>query len=219
MTSTCQDPVHVFIDNTNVFMQGKQLVSSIEKVSDIDYDKLLKIILGGRETAQKPIIVGSYWPRNRKSENPFWKKLETNGFDIKLYENKNYKKEKLVDTTITTRITASVYTKKTSTIILVAGDGDYKPPLSEAKKNGWDVEVWFWENGLAQSLKCIATKVGYLKPEHVTIDLPPSPRIISDYAQQIFSGIPPTYERNDQDLPTYEDQKASMVSGIKNPFN
>ena len=73
--------------------------------------------------------------------------------------------------------------------------------------------------GLAHSLKCIATKVEYLKPEHVTIDLSPSPRIISDYAQQIISGIPPTYERNDQDLPTYEDQKASMVSGIKNPFN
>jgi len=219
MTSTCQDPVHVFIDNSNVFIQGKHLVSSINKVSDIDYDKLLKIILGGRETAQKPIIVGSYWPRRKKSPQPdnpfwkFWKKLETNGFDIKLYENKN-QKEKLVDTKITTRITASVHTEKTSTIILVAGDGDYEPPLLEAKENGWDVEVWFWRNGLAHSLKRIATKVEYLKPEHVTIDLPPS-----DYAQQIFSGIPPTYERNDQDLPTYEDQKASMVSGIKNPFN
>ena len=149
--------MHVFIDNTNLFIQGKHLVSSIKKVSDIDYDKLLKIILGGRETAQKPIIVGSYWPRNRKSDNPYWKKLETNGFDIKLYENKN-KKEKLVDTKITTRITASVHTEKTSTIILVAGDGDYEPPLLEAKENGWDVEVWFWKNG--NEIVCF-TSTGY----------------------------------------------------------
>lgn len=36
-----------------------------------------------------------------------------------------------------------------STIIIAAGDSDFKGMISRALKKGWKVEVWFWGNAAA----------------------------------------------------------------------
>src|SRR5437870_4364912 len=114
----------MFIDHTNVFIEGKKSKLPIEKASDIDYDKLRKTILNGRKTEQDPIIVGSYGSKDEQPSNPFWEHLRRIGFTVTLFKRKYYK-EKLVDAEIVVNICERIFDKsKPGTIILISGDSD-----------------------------------------------------------------------------------------------
>ena len=53
--------------------------------------------------------------------------------------------------------------KEADTITLVAGDGDYVPPVSSLVLDGFKVEVVFWEHA-SQELQSAATKFIPLNP-------------------------------------------------------
>lgn len=40
-----------------------------------------------------------------------------------------------------------------STIVLIAGDADYIPPLDKALKKGWRIEIFFIDRGMAVNLE------------------------------------------------------------------
>ncbi|RIA90968.1 NYN domain-containing protein [Glomus cerebriforme] len=206
--------VYVFIDHSNVFIQGKKS-TSIKKASDIDYVKLLEIVLNGRKTGQNPIIVGSYGAKDDPRDQ-FWERLRMNGFTVTLFERKF--KEKSVDARIIVDICKSIFTRsEPATIILIAGDRDYECSLSEARNLGWDVEIWFWRKGFAQILKNMATKFRILKFNDV-IDH------VSDHVRrkrqkkgrQITSGIQPNHKgKSKQDSSTEETMLNTLFSGIQ----
>lgn len=55
--------------------------------------------------------------------------------------------------TFITDMTATLYEQQgPSTIVLVAGDADYVPPLLKALEKGWRVEVVFIDKGLSSAL-------------------------------------------------------------------
>ncbi|CAG8755523.1 808_t:CDS:1, partial [Funneliformis caledonium] len=59
----------------------------------------------------------------------------------------------------------SIFTKKPSTLLLVAGDSDYVPLLEEAKEENWKIETWFWDGsslfptGMSSELRRILSYV------------------------------------------------------------
>lgn len=57
------DLAFVFIDNTNVWIQGKKMVMRFENVFketiNIDYGRLVNFVLNGREMGSDPVIAGS----------------------------------------------------------------------------------------------------------------------------------------------------------------
>jgi len=69
-------------------------------------------------------------------------------------------KEKKIDTGIATLLTKDAYKhgKPTEDVfVLVAGDKDYVPTVNELRKDGYNVEVVFW-NHAARELRDSATR-------------------------------------------------------------
>ena len=81
--------------------------------------------------------------------------LHKKGFNPTVYEKNFSNKEKKVDVAIGARMTKDAYTiidKSKDEIILVAGDSDYVPVVSDLVSEGFKVEVAFWDHA-ARELK------------------------------------------------------------------
>ncbi|CAI2194420.1 19341_t:CDS:2, partial [Funneliformis geosporum] len=140
--------VHVFIDNSNVEIEGKKFVSNLQAVFEnqlcLDYGRLLGLVLNGRQMGEDPVIVGSRPPPN----DSLWKEIEDLGFQVKVHDRIFRDKEKEVDNELGAFISDAIQEhKRLGIIVLVAGDGDHSPFLRRALLRGWIIEVWFWTEG------------------------------------------------------------------------
>ncbi|CAB4494337.1 hypothetical protein RhiirA5_505652 [Rhizophagus irregularis] len=141
------DRVYFFVDNSNVTIEGGYFIrsqkpgrflSSNNKIIFV-YGLLFKKIRGNRELGGNPIIVGSEISPNDSIYNQ--------GYDVKFFKHNCKGKEQGVDNFITLKMTTTFCDeKRPSTLILIAGDGDYFETLLEAIKRKWKVEVWFWSD-------------------------------------------------------------------------
>ncbi|CAG8551257.1 19018_t:CDS:2 [Rhizophagus irregularis] len=146
--------VHIFVDNSNIEIEGKKLISALESVYEnqlyIDYGRLLKMLLNGRQIGDDPVIVGSRPLPN----DSIWRKIEDFGYRVSVFD-KNYAfQEKEVDNELGLSISDAIQEyKRPGIIVLVAGDGDYRPALTRALLRDWIVEIWFWDHAMSQRLK------------------------------------------------------------------
>lgn len=161
--------VHVFVDNSNLFIGAKYAVGEIEKVYDpdkpteepkkpnkgymkhlqIDYGFLLTTVLDKRELGSNPVIVGSRPP----PQDTLWNQIEDLGYDVTVYNRNPDNKEKCVDMSLGVSMVSKAKTEDPGIIALVAGDGDYEPVLESVLKDGWLVEIWFWNYAVSSRLK------------------------------------------------------------------
>ncbi|GBC44918.1 uncharacterized protein OCT59_027501 [Rhizophagus irregularis] len=145
--------VHLFVDNSNLYVQGKKNIARLENLSSvddeglpsfdelrIDYGRLLKTILDNRKVGGRPYLVGSHPP----SYDSLWEFVEKNGFEVKVFNRNPENHDKEVDTEITRAITKTVITNGPGTLILISGDKNLCPGIKEALENNWKVEIWFW---------------------------------------------------------------------------
>ncbi|EXX73232.1 hypothetical protein RirG_062070 [Rhizophagus irregularis DAOM 197198w] len=111
----------VFIDVSNIYIQGSKDVAKKENVYKNQVNVDLRLVLDGR-LGHDSVIIGS-------CDNPPWDELKTKGFNTSKLESSEYK-EKEVDANIVAHIAEILYTeRRPGTIILLAGDGDYRPIL------------------------------------------------------------------------------------------
>ncbi|PKY14961.1 hypothetical protein RhiirB3_510339 [Rhizophagus irregularis] len=138
--------VHIFIDNPNIEIEGKQLISNLENVYEdqlyIDYGRLLKTVLNGRQIGDNPVIVGSCPPTN----DSIWRELENLGCQVTVFDQNE------LGASISDAIQEH---KRPGIIVVVSGDGDYRPVLRRALLRDWIVEIWFWDHGMSQHCKWI----------------------------------------------------------------
>ncbi|CAG8722888.1 5803_t:CDS:2, partial [Funneliformis caledonium] len=158
--------VHVFVDNSNLYVEAKYSVGQLEKIYDrvkkineatkveeyhqvyymkhlrIDYGCLLTTILSGRSMGSSPVIVGSRPP----PDDTLWNKIKGLEHEVTVYDRNNENKEKRVDMKlgISMVIQTLLKAKGPGVLVLIAGDGDYEPALEEILKAGWKVEIRFW---------------------------------------------------------------------------
>jgi uncharacterized LabA/DUF88 family protein len=152
-----EHPAIVFIDNSNLWIRGKFAVAELENVGQwrlhresrelnelrIDYGFLLKTILKGRQMSSVPFIVGSRPPQ----DDSLWDSWRKQGMEVEVLDRNCQNKEKGVDITLAVEAMEAMFTNPLGVLILVAGDGDYKPLLKKAVKHGWKIEVYFWQHG------------------------------------------------------------------------
>ncbi|CAI2190722.1 11992_t:CDS:2, partial [Funneliformis geosporum] len=115
------DSVYIFIDNSNVYVQGKKETAWREIVKEnlvqIDYDSL-------------------------------WKYLRKElGYNVFTYNRNFLNREKEVDLEVSICVCNTIAKYVTSTVILIAGDGDYGPVMRQALDSDWTIELWFWTEG------------------------------------------------------------------------
>jgi uncharacterized LabA/DUF88 family protein len=141
------DKAYVFVDNSNMFIEGKKIAGargtppvSSNGLYRIDYGRLLTHVLAGREMAESPKLYGSRPPAN----DSLWEVIRQKGFDTKVFDRNWFNKEKGVDMRMGLDIQRTCLRSEKADIVLVAGDADFIPCVSEIHREGWYVEVWFW---------------------------------------------------------------------------
>ncbi|PKK56689.1 hypothetical protein RhiirC2_799511 [Rhizophagus irregularis] len=115
--------VHIFVDNSNIEIEGKKLISVLE--------------------SDNPVIVSSHPLLN----DSIWRKIEDFGYRVSVFD-KNYAfQEKEVDNELGLSISNAIQEyKRPGIIVLVAGDGNYRPALTRALLRDWIIEIWFWDH-------------------------------------------------------------------------
>ncbi|SRR6266704_507138 len=153
------DKIHVFVDNSNLWIEGKKASGRLCKppvpsnyTYRIEYGNLLQHILQGRTLASVPRLYGSEPPPN----DSVWKIIRAKGFDVKVFQRNIYNKEKGVDMRMGLDIFRLILTEKPpGTVAIVAGDADFVQVVDDAHAEHWKVEVWYWRNA-ANDLKLAA---------------------------------------------------------------
>lgn len=147
------DSVHVFVDDQNLFWgilnNGQSLGYRI------DFGRMLTAASKGADGKTR-FVKSAYIAGVIPDDDSFWKMAENQGFTVKrgyLSGAGGHMRSKQDDAYLVTEITSTLYEQKgPSTIVLVAGDSDYVPPLIRANEKGWRVEVAFIERGLSSAL-------------------------------------------------------------------
>jgi uncharacterized LabA/DUF88 family protein len=160
----------VYVDNSNVFIEGKR-VSAVQRgltlniydamrnqVLDpgykIDFGRLHHFIAGDDESRiRRCVLFGSRPPPN----DSLWDVARKEGFEVIVEDRNIQNKEKKVDTGIVTAMIRDAYTivdKEADTITLVGGDGDFVPAVEALVSDGYKVEVVFWSHASRELRNC-----------------------------------------------------------------
>lgn len=156
---------HVFIDGSNLFIEGMRLSShlrsgdrtaSVHAHQDFDFDfridlRRLHGYLGCTGSQVRPLLVGSH---SENSELVF-ESAAYCGFETIVYDRDVNNREKKVDATIILRAVLAALdgTPETTRIMLVAGDSDYVPMVKALRARGYRIEVAFWSHGSRELLE------------------------------------------------------------------
>lgn len=160
--------IHVFVDNSNLKIEGARLAYAkrnnggrrgpeVDDQYEVDWGKFLHLVKsrGDRLLAQVPVLYGSRPP----PDDSIWKEIRDEGFEVVLFDRNIRDKEKGVDMEMGMDVVErSIEVQPPSTMVIAAGDADFKGMVERAKKRGWKVEVWFWGNA-AGDMQKVATFV------------------------------------------------------------
>lgn len=152
----------VYVDNSNVFIEG-QRVSAVQigkamnvydamknRILDtsyrLDFGKLHEFVAGNEPSKiKRAMLFGSRPPSN----DCLWAMAKRAGFEVVVEDRNVANKEKKIDTGLCVAMTRDAYTRadrKSDTLTLVAGDGDYVPVVRQLVEDGYNVDVVFWEH-------------------------------------------------------------------------
>lgn len=140
--------LHVFIDNSNVFIEGQRVARETFKYDDqlvlrfrVNYGGLLDFIAQKRPV-RETVLVGSRPPSN----DALWNRLRTLGIEPRIFDRSIYTgREKRVDAEMTNAIRDCLEENPDPGVIaLVAGDADYVPTLERCLRKNWAIEPFCW---------------------------------------------------------------------------
>lgn len=151
----------VFVDNSNVWIEGK-VASAVARgfalnpydahqkgIEDsswrIDYGKLLSVVTNGNTAdIKKAFLFGSKPPHN----DSLWNAIRAQQYEVVALDRNAAGKEKAVDTGIVSRIDRTLYkdASEGDIFVLVMGDKDFKPALESIREEKSKSIVAFWSN-------------------------------------------------------------------------
>ncbi len=168
----------VYVDNSNVFIEG-QRVAAVEngfalnirdaisgQIFDrsyrLDFGKLYKFVANNGWNVKRAILFGSRPPPN----DSLWAAAKSEGFDLVIEDRSAANREKKIDTGIVMAMAKDAFTKadkSSDKFVLVAGDGDYVPAVSDLVAEGFTVDVVFWQHA-SQELKSACSNFIEMNP-------------------------------------------------------
>lgn len=143
--------VHVFVDDQNLFYGIKN--SQSKKGYRIDFGRLLMEV--AKDTEGNTRGIGSaYIAGVIPDDDSFWRVVEDRGFTVRRGYLGTGNRSKQDDAYLISDLVETVCTNPgPSTVVLVAGDADYVPPLIKSLDRGWRNEVAFINRGLSIALE------------------------------------------------------------------
>ena len=156
---------YVFVDNSNVWIEGKYASAvrqglainmtdaHAKKVCDqawkMDFGKLLNCVTDGKlGDVKEAIIIGSK-PTEKDS---LWNAMAAAGFKVKNTQRNKSNREKKIDTGIVQEINRKLYreSEEGDTFVLVLGDSDYAPVIEDISAENRKVKIAFWDNAAGE---------------------------------------------------------------------
>ncbi|CAJ0911484.1 6021_t:CDS:2, partial [Entrophospora sp. SA101] len=123
--------VHEFVDNSNLFIEGKFTIGQLECIFDteknlyhinqlhIEYGQLLALVQGGRGLGGAPVLVGSRPPPN----DSLWKCIQKQGYEVTVYDQNAENRKKKVNMEIGASMMDTIQNYNPCILVLIAGDG------------------------------------------------------------------------------------------------
>ncbi|MDN3370322.1 MULTISPECIES: NYN domain-containing protein [Ralstonia solanacearum species complex] len=162
------ESVHVFVDDQNLFW-GLQN-SGQHRDYRIDFGLLLAAAAkdsNGKDRFVKSAYIAGVIP----DDDSFWEAAKSKGFTVRrgyLSSSGGQTRSKQDDAYLITEITSTLYEHDgPATIVLVAGDADYVPPLLRANEKGWRVEIAFIDRGLSSALDAVCHQFRTINPSSI----------------------------------------------------
>lgn len=165
--------VHVFWDNSNIFIPAKYVTSrregtQLEPLVRIQFEALFNLAKAGRQIGSA-ICVGSVPPELRS----VWDRLRAAGVTVELYERGAVSgTEQGVDQCLQVHMLRTlVDSPQPAVAVLLTGDGagydtgiGYHADLERMHRSGWGIEVLAWDAACRRALKDWAQQVGHYIP-------------------------------------------------------
>ncbi|MHA7811958.1 MAG: NYN domain-containing protein [Phycisphaerales bacterium] len=154
--------VHVFVDDQNLFYGATN--HYMDRSFRVDFGRLLSIASNDAKEQTRGVL-SAYIAGVIPDDDSFWNIAEKEGFIVKRGFMGQGNRSKQDDAHLITAIMETIYEQESpSTIVLVAGDADYSPPLTKAIEKGWRVEVCFHNIGLSRALESVSHEIRSLTP-------------------------------------------------------
>ena len=159
------DLVHVFVDDQNLFWGIVN--DDYGPGFRIDFGRLLLASAEGSDGKTRG-VAGAYIAGVIPDDDSFWSIAENRGFTVRRgYLGKN-SRSKQDDAYLIVDMARTICEEQgPSTIVLVAGDADYVPPLKLAIERNWRAEVAFIDRGISSSLEQYTHEIRLISPSHI----------------------------------------------------
>lgn len=164
MSNANNRKVHIYIDNSNVYIEGGKVHSSASDESptvDLSWRysvrNLRNVLLNKSDLSIGPVEDISIHTNLYGSEPPpddVWKAMRSQDVTIHKFERSTWtNKEKQVDTKMVADIVEQATSDRIygirSEFIIVSGDADLLPAVKMVCKNGFRAHVWSWSKGFS----------------------------------------------------------------------
>ena len=158
---------YVFVDDSNLWIEGQRYGARRQKLSDADRDPRFRVDLGkfldlvvGKRSVADAFLYGSKPPPN----DSVWAAARKKNFTVSLFDRAGgvpYGREKQVDMAMGTQITKSACKcdpgeKDRVVFVIVTGDRDFSSPVQCALDEGIQVELWAWKNAMSIHFRQLA---------------------------------------------------------------
>jgi uncharacterized LabA/DUF88 family protein len=155
----------VFVDDQNLFLG---IVNDMAGRSfRIDFGELLDVVSRDSTGAVRG-VKSAYIAGVIPDDDSFWQIAENQGFTVRRGYLGTGNRSKQDDAFLITEIMSTIYEQDgPSTIVLVAGDADYVPPLIKSLDRGWRNEVAFINRGASMSLEPVVHEFRIISPEAI----------------------------------------------------
>ncbi|MCC5977391.1 MAG: NYN domain-containing protein [Salinarimonas sp.] len=151
----------IYVDNSNVFIEGQRVSAvkagmaldiydamsnkTIDSSYRLSFGKLYQFIAGANRTdIARAMLFGSRPPEN----DAIWDIARRAGFEVITHDRNAANKEKKIDTGIVTEMTRDAYRNASADDVftIISGDSDYVPTVEALIKDGYQVDVVFWNH-------------------------------------------------------------------------
>ncbi len=157
--------VHLFADDQNLFFgiinqqHGKDF--------RIDFGELM--LVAARDSAGKTRGVASAFIAGVvPDDDSFWEVAKNQGWKVGRGYLGQANRSKQDDAHIITEMVSTLYEEEgPATLVLVAGDADYAPPLRKAIEKGWRTEVAFIDRGVSIALEAVTHEIRTIIPSQI----------------------------------------------------
>lgn len=162
--------VHVFVDDQNLFWGIVN--QDYGKGFRIDFGQLM--LAAARDSNRRARMVGSaYIAGVIPDDDSFWGIAENRGFQVRRGFLGTQNRSKQDDAYLITDMVSTLFEQDgPATVVLMAGDADYAPPLKKALERGWRTEVAFIDRGVSQALEPVSHEIREIRPNEIELMQP-----------------------------------------------